>query len=106
MTAWNWLFVLAVVTGWTVLYVWFKRRTKQTIAESDQQTQRTFEARSIRLSAISSLVMGAALVVAMLVSWRTVPAGNEPFAVGFLAFGFAAILYGVYKLKRLRRRDR
>ena len=103
MTGWEWLFVLAIVSGWTVLIVWVKRRTRETLAKADQQTQRMFERRRTLLSGIGSLAMGAVFVAAMLVTWPTAPAENEPFGVTFIAFGFAAILYGTYKLYGLRR---
>jgi hypothetical protein len=103
MTGWNWLLVLAVVSGWILLFVLLKRRTKQIADKSDQQTQHAFELRLTRLSGITSSVTGAAFVGAMLFSWRSVPAGNEPFAIGFFAFGLVAILYGAHKLYRLPR---
>jgi len=102
MTGLNWLLVLAFVGGSTFLLVWLKRRTRQTVAKFDEQSQREFEVRRTRLSGIGTLVMGAAFETAMFISWRRVPTGNEPFAVGFMAFGFAAILYGVFKLYKLR----
>jgi uncharacterized membrane protein len=97
MTGWQWLFVAAVVTGWTVLYIWLKRRTK---GSANRQTLETSRARS---SAITSLVLGGAFVVAMLLTWRSIPSGNEVFALGFIAFGLAGILHGAFKLYRLRR---
>lgn len=72
MTGLNWLFVLAIVGGSTILLVWLKRRTGQTVARLDEPSQREFEVRSTRLSAIGSLVMGGAFVTAMLVSWPRV----------------------------------
>jgi uncharacterized membrane protein len=101
MTGWQWLFVAAVVTGWTVLYIWLRRRTKQTLLES--ANRQTLERSRARSAAITTLVMGAAFVVAMLLNWRRVPAGNEVVALAFIAFGLAGILYGAFRLYGLRR---
>jgi hypothetical protein len=103
MTGWEWVFVLTVVIGWIIVYRWLKRRTKLQLDEADQLTRRKFERSHSQIAAITSLGVGAMFVIAMLVSWPKVPAGNEPFVMGFVGFGFALILYGAYKLYRSRR---
>jgi uncharacterized membrane protein len=42
-------------------------------------------------------------VVAMAITWPTIPAGNEPFVAVFLLFGVAFLLYGSYRLLRSQR---
>ena len=98
MTAWGWLLVLAFVGGVTVLLIWLKRQTKTALDKSDQQTQRAFERRRKGFSGISALLIGAAWIAVMLINWRRVPVENQPFAIAFIVSGFAAMLYGTYKL--------
>jgi uncharacterized membrane protein len=105
MTLGSWLFVLVVVSGWIIGGIWFQRWAKLHIAESDEKTRREFKRRRARLTGITSLIAGGMFVVAMAITWPTVPAGNEPFVAAFLLFGFAFLLYGSYRLLRLRNDD-
>lgn len=102
MTAWSWLLVLAFVGVVTVSLIWLKRQTKIAMAKYDQQTQRTLERRRKGFSGISALLIGAAWIAVMVINWRRVPVENQPFAIAFIACGFAAMLYGIYKLYRVK----
>ena len=103
MTLWSWLFVLVVVSTWIIGGIWFQRWAKLHIAEADEKTRLEFKRRRARLTGITSLIAGGMFVVAMAITWPTVPIGNEPFVAGFLLFGFAYLLYGSYRLLRSRK---
>ena len=100
MTGIQWLFVTVIVVGWAFFYVRLKRYSKRK-ADDAGKTQE-YERNRARSSAVVSLVMGSAFIAAMLFNWRLVPAGNEIFALAFIAFGIASILHGLYKLYGLR----
>ena len=102
MTLWSWLFVLVAISGWIVGGIWFQRWAKLHIAEADENTRREFKRLRARLTGITSLIAGGIFVVAMAITWPSVPAGNEPFVAAFLLFGFAFLLYGSYRLLRTR----
>ena len=102
MTVLEWLFVLAIVSGWIAIYLWLKHRTKIQLEEADKQTRRRFEKRKTQVAGITSSIAGAMFIIAMLVSWRSAPVGNEPFVMGFVGFGLALLLYGAYKFYESR----
>ncbi len=102
MTGWEWLFLLVVVSGVTLAYLWLRRRTRQQLTEGDQESRRKLGRSHLRIAGITSSIAGTVFIVAMLVIWPAVPAGNEPFVLGFVGFGLALVLYGVYKLYRSR----
>lgn len=102
MTLWSWLFVLVAIGGWIVGGIWFQRWAKLHIAEADENTRREFKRRRARLTGITSLIAGGMFVVAMAITWPSVPAGNEPFVAAFLLFGAAFLVYGSYRLLRSR----
>ena len=73
MTLWSWLFVLVVVSGWIIGGIWFQRWAKLHIANGDEKTRREFKRRRARLTGITSLIAGGMFVVAMAITWPTIP---------------------------------
>jgi uncharacterized membrane protein len=99
MTTPEWLFVILVVTGWTVFIVWFKRHSKRIPGVDNLKQYKTKQA---LISAVVNIGVGLLLTVVMLFNWKNVPPGNEIFGISFIAFGVVSILYGFYKYYRFR----
>lgn len=84
------------------LYLLWRRHLKHQVTESNSKDE--LERRTARTSALVSILAGASFLIAMLFSWSRVPAGNEVFVYSFASFGALSVIYGFFKLYRLKLR--
>jgi hypothetical protein len=84
-----------------VFMIWHLRRLKLKAARLNKTEE--FERAKARSAAVVYPSIGLFLIGMILFNRRSVPEGNEPVGFFMIGLGVVSILYGLYKLYRLRR---
>ena len=90
-----------IFVAWLSFFIWYMRRAKLKAAQLNKAQE--FERAKMRGGAVIYPAIGALLIGMMLFNWQSVPQGNEPVVFLITGLGVISILFGLYKLYRLRR---
>jgi UDP-N-acetylmuramyl pentapeptide phosphotransferase/UDP-N-acetylglucosamine-1-phosphate transferase len=86
---------IIVLVGAIFFLTWLNKSVKRTAVQTNKAND--YEKSKAKISVFTSIAIGLAIIIGILLNWKKAPPGNELFGVIIIGLGVVAILNGLYK---------